>query len=327
MSHPHVLCLGEILYDFLADQMGLPLEMVKSWTPYPGGAPANVATALAKLGTSTGFIGCIGKDHLGEALVQTLQETGVDISGVQRHPTAPTRSVYVTRSEAGDRQFAGFGEYATTDFADTHLNVDAIPADLIAQADFLVLGTLEMAYPESRRAIEHVLDLADEHYVKILLDINWRPVFWPVPEVAPQVMYDLMSRVDFLKVSDEEAKWLISSTDPAEIAHKLDNLEGVLVTAGDQGCAYYLGGHSGTLPAFSVDVEDTTGAGDSFVAGFIHQVCQRGIRSLEELEVARSVALYASAVGALTTTRAGAIAAQPTPAEVQAFLHLQGYGS
>lgn len=327
MSHPHVLCLGEILYDFLADQLGLPLAMVKSWTPYPGGAPANVATALAKLGTSTGFIGCIGQDHLGEALVQTLQETGVDISGVQRHPTAPSRSVYVTRTETGDRQFAGFGDHPTTEFADAHLNADAIPADLVAHADFLVLGTLEMAYPESRRAIERVLDLADQHYVKILLDINWRPVFWPAPEVAPQVMYDLMSRVDFLKVSDEEAKWLISSTDPAEIAQKLDNLEGVLVTAGDQGCAYYLGGNSGTFPAFSVDVEDTTGAGDSFVAGFIHQVCQRGIRSLEDPEVARSVALYASAVGALTTTRAGAIAAQPTPAEVQAFLHLQGHGS
>ncbi|HEY9805780.1 MAG TPA: PfkB family carbohydrate kinase, partial [Candidatus Obscuribacterales bacterium] len=96
----------------------------------------------------------------------------------------------------------------------------------------------------------------------------------------------------------------------------------VLVTAGRKGCNYYLGGNEGHLEAFEVESEDTTGAGDSFVAGFLHQVLLNGLQSLSDPEVAKKVILYASAVGALTTTRPGAIAAQPTPAEVDAFLYL-----
>ncbi len=97
MSNPRVLCLGEILFDCLADQLGLKLEEVKSWTPYPGGAPANVACALVKLGTPTAFIGAVGEDEPGNALVKLLEDVGVETTGVQRHPTAPTRQVYVTR--------------------------------------------------------------------------------------------------------------------------------------------------------------------------------------------------------------------------------------
>jgi fructokinase len=101
MDNPRVLCLGEILFDCLADQLGLPLEQVQSWTPYPGGAPANVATALVKLGIPSGFIGCVGKDKSGDVLVNILHTSEVDITGVQRHPTAPSRAVYVVRSASG----------------------------------------------------------------------------------------------------------------------------------------------------------------------------------------------------------------------------------
>ncbi|HEY9648139.1 MAG TPA: PfkB family carbohydrate kinase, partial [Chroococcidiopsis sp.] len=81
------------------------------------------------------------------------------------------------------------------------------------------------------------------------------------------------------------------------------------------------------LPAFAVDTEDTTGAGDSFVAGFLHQVCQNGIQSLTDAEIAKQTVIYASAVGALTTIKPGAIAAQPTAAEVGAFLYLNTLSS
>jgi fructokinase len=113
VTNPRVLCLGEILFDCLADQLGRSLEDVESWTPYPGGAPANVACALVKLGTSAGFVGCVGEDEPGNQLVQLLQDIGVDSTGIQRHPTAPTRQVYVVRSEKGDREFAGFGDLDT----------------------------------------------------------------------------------------------------------------------------------------------------------------------------------------------------------------------
>ncbi|WP_414544966.1 carbohydrate kinase family protein [Nostoc sp. CCY0012] len=320
MSNPRVLCLGEILFDCLADQLGLKLEEVKSWTPYPGGAPANVACALVKLGTSSGFIGAVGEDEPGNTLVKLLEDVGVETTGVQRHPTAPTRQVYVVRDLAGDRNFAGFGKYDTSEFADTRLQAHKLPPLLFQEADFLVLGTLELAYPESEKAIYRALELAEQYDLKIILDVNWRPVFWQDANIAREKIQAILKRVDFLKLSREEAEWLFDTTDPGAITYRMDSIDGVLVTDGEHGCAYCLGENEGNLPSYPIEVVDTTGAGDSFLAGFIHQLSQHGIQGLQDAEIAKTVVAYANAVGALTTIKPGAIASQPTAAEMDAFL-------
>ncbi|MEG4045734.1 carbohydrate kinase [Microcoleus sp. Pol17_C1] len=322
MTYPRVLCLGEVLFDCLADKPGVSLEEVESWTAYPGGAPANVACALVKLGTAAGFIGAVGADELGNSLVQVLQEVGVDIAGVQRHPSAPTRQVYVLRNEAGDRNFAGFGEFDTADFADTRLLAAQLPEVLFENAEYLVLGTLELAYPESREAIVRAIELAEQYDVKIILDINWRPVFWPNPDEAKARIRKILKKVDFVKLSEEEAEWLFDTTDAGAITYRLDSVEGVLVTAGEKGCAYCISENEGKIPAFTVDVEDTTGAGDAFLAGFVRQLCKQGIKNLADPKIAQTIVTYASAVGAMTAMKPGAIRSQPTAAEVEAFLYL-----
>ncbi|MGB7894480.1 MAG: carbohydrate kinase [Microcoleus sp.] len=322
MTYPRVLCLGEILFDCLADKPGVSLEEVESWTAYPGGAPANVACALVKLGTMAGFIGAVGGDELGNSLVQVLQEVGVDIAGVQRHPSAPTRQVYVLRNEAGDRSFAGFGKFDTADFADTRLLAAQLPEVLFENAEYLVLGTLELAYPESREAIVRAIELAEQYDVKIILDINWRPVFWPNPDEAKARIRKILKKVDFVKLSEEEAEWLFDTTDAGAITYRLDSVEGVLVTAGEKGCAYCISENEGKIPAFTVDVEDTTGAGDAFLAGFVRQLCKHGIKNLADPKIAQTIVTYASAVGAMTAMKPGAIRSQPTGAEVEAFLYL-----
>ncbi|HAG80146.1 MAG TPA: carbohydrate kinase [Cyanobacteria bacterium UBA12227] len=320
MTSPRVLCLGEVLFDCLADQLGRSLEQVESWTPYPGGAPANVACALVKLGTPAGFIGCVGEDEPGNQLIEVLQNVGVDSTGIQRHSTAPTRQVYVVRSETGDREFAGFGDLDTSQFADAFLQGSNLPESLFANAEFLVLGTLELAYPQTRKAITRALQLADQHHVKVLVDINWRPMFWPDPSAAKPLIEELLKHIDFLKIAKEEAELFFDTSNAGVIKHRLDLLEGVLVTDGDQDCSYCLGDQEGTFPAFSVNVQDTTGAGDAFVAGFVHQLCEYGLKCIATPEAARNVVKYACAVGALTTLKPGAIAAQPTASEVDAFL-------
>ena len=148
MAGSRVLCLGEILIDCLADQPGLPPQAVQSWTSYPGGAPANVACGLVKLGTPVNFISCVGSDALGAALVELMQMLGVGRSGIQQHPTAPTRRVYVVRTEAGERHFAGFSHPDTTLFADTRLQADQLPLDLFSGVQFLVIGTLVQYSPD-----------------------------------------------------------------------------------------------------------------------------------------------------------------------------------
>jgi fructokinase len=320
MKHPRVLCVGEMLFDRIADQPGRPLEEVESWTNYPGGAPANVACALAKLGTTAGFIGCIGQDEWGATLVRLLQEVGVDQMGVQLHPTAPTRIVYVLRDEAGECSFAGFDLYETTEFADAYLRADRLPLKQIQQADFLVLGTLELAFPETRAAIAKAVEVAERSNTLIFVDVNRRDRFWPNQCQSFQLTRELVERANFLKFTDEEAMWLFNTTDAGVIAKCLDRVRGVLVTAGERGCSYWLAGCEGELPGFSVAIEDFTGAGDGFSAGILHQVCQKGLASLQNPDTVREIVQYASAVGAITVTKPGAIAAQPTAAEVEEFL-------
>jgi fructokinase len=322
VTYPRVLCLGEILFDCLADQPGRSLEQVESWTSYPGGAPANVACALAKLGTKAGFIGAVGSDNLGNSLVELLKETDVDVTGVWRHPTAPTRQVYVVRSPTGDRAFAGFGELNNAEFADTHLPAAAIPEVLFENAEFLVLGTLELAYPESREATFKALKLAEEYDLKIVVDLNWRPMFWSNIEEAQPLITELLKKVDFLKLSAEEAQGFFNTTDAGAITYRLNSVEGVIITAGEAGCNYCISENEGKVPAFNVDVEDTTGSGDGFLAGFIHQLCQHGIQALKDAERVRKIITYSSAVGGMVAMKPGAIASQPTGAEVEAFLYL-----
>ena len=320
MSNPRVLCLGEILYDVLADQLGRSVSTVDSWTSYPGGAPANVACALVKLGTPSAFIGAIGEDKPGKSLVKLLEEVGVDTDGVQLNSEAPTRQVLVTRKENGDRIFSGFKDYDTAEFADTRLKAAELPEKLFVNADFLVIGTLELAYPETGAAVNRALELASQHNVKILLDVNWRDVFWKNPDAAPEKIRELIKKVDFLKLAKEEAELLFNTYDAGAITYRLNSVEGVLVTDGDKGCAYCLGENEDKFSAFSVPVVDTTGAGDSFVAGFVHQLLQTGIQNLKDAEVVKKIIAYASAAGALTTLKPGAIASQPTAEEVENFL-------
>ncbi len=324
MSTPtRIVCLGEILFDCLADQMGRELSEVTSWTEYPGGAPANVACALSKLGEAAAFIGCVGQDEPGDRLVSVLEENGVNVSGVQRSSHAPTRKVYVTRSLKGDRCFAGFGEFDSSQFADTQLVAADMPQSLFSEAAFLVIGTLELAYPNSQQATLEAIRLAREHQVKIFIDINWRPVFWEDSEVAKSLIMTILEQADLIKCTDDEAQWLFGMQDPSAIAKLFPQAEGVLVTAGEKGCAYRLGKHEGKVDVFSIMVVDTTGAGDSFVAGFLHYFCRQRDQVLASPQAARDAVIYASAVGALTTTKPGAIAAQPTAKEVDAFFKLQ----
>lgn len=324
MAEPCVLCLGELLFDCFANELEQPLEKVNSWTFSPGGAPANVACSLIQLGTTAGFIGSVGQDESGQKLQTFLRERDVNIEGIQIHPTASTRHIYVLRTETGERSFVSCGRegspLSSLDFADIRLQATLLPESLFLTAEWLVLGTVGLAHPDSYEAIQQALAWADQYYLKIFLDINWRSLFWQDPDRAKSLILDLCQKVDFVKCSESEAQWLFSTPFPRIISEQIDGLEGVLVTLGERGCYYCVSGLEGQIPGFSVNVQDTTGAGDGFVGGFIHQVAQSGLKSLQDPDHLRRVITYANAVGALTTTKLGAMTALPTAKEVDAFL-------
>ncbi|MEM8640230.1 MAG: carbohydrate kinase [Cyanobacteria bacterium P01_G01_bin.54] len=324
-----VICIGELLWDYVATATGNTNTVREQWSPQLGGAPANVACGVQQLGLTAALLSCVGRDELGQALIKAVSDRGIESQGIQQHSLLPTRRVYIRRDAEGDRRVVGFSETvnpdatqnAATDFADRHIQAQALPVSLFETADYLVLGTVAWAAPESRMALIQALELADQFQVKVFLDVNWRPLFWQHPEAAPGLIRQLWPRIDFLKLSRAEAQWLFGTTDAAAIAQTLDSLEGVWVTAGGEGpISYYLSGQVGQVAPFPVTAVDTTGAGDSFVAGLIAQLCQQGLAAASQAAIAQEITTYAAAVGALSTQAIGANAARLTPEAVAQFL-------
>ncbi len=306
-----IICLGEVLFDLLANQSGVSSENVTSWTAFPGGAPANVACALVKMGDMSRFIGCIGNDEAGKKLATKLVTECVDIRGLQTHFTAPTRQVQVLRTADGDRIFGGFGDVPTEEFADAQLS--EVPEELFVDADFLLLGTLALAYPSSAVSTWKAIQLAQAHDVKIMVDINWRPTFWTSPAVAIPQIKRLVEQANYVKFAREEAQLIYGETSPQALSQYLPKASGIFVTDGGNICEYWLNGAVGQQPTFAVNPVDTTGAGDAFVAGILHQL---GAGSKSPAAIVR----YATAAGALTTQQPGAIDSQPSDAEILDFL-------
>lgn len=320
---PQVICLGECLIDRIFHRYDAHQPDAACWHDYPGGAPANVATGLAKLGNSSGFLGCIGQDSAGEQILSTLTASGIDCSHVQIHPAAPTRVVLVHRDARGDRHFVGFSQSQIDGYADTLMQPDPLPDHWFDTASFLVMGTLGLAYATTRNSMKKALEWSKRKGMTTVVDVNWRPPFWPETHLAPGQIKAFINQADIVKLSQEEAHWLFQTSDARQILKQLDRPQVVLMTAGAAGCWYATASINGTIPAFPVECEDTTGAGDAFLAGFIHKLCQAGLESLDDAHLLQQGIRYACAAGALTTLRPGAMAAQPRAEEVDAFLYLK----
>ena len=329
-SAPQVLCLGEALVDRLGPPGGDPAHDGPG-DDRLGGAPANVACALARLGTPSAFLGRLGRDAIGAAFAQLFAQRGVDTSALQWDGERPSRVVLVRRDVSGDRQFGGFaggaGGFADQALAATELSAALGP--LLAAARWLLVGTIPLASPTAASALQLACREAAAAGVALALDVNWRPTFWD-PDADPAsgplpaqlaVIQPLLVQAALLKCAREEALWLFGTADPAAVSAALPQRPAVLVTDGGAPLRWWLGGAVGELPAFRVPVVDTTGAGDAFMAGLLHGLVATpdllaGASTGQALELMR----FASACGALVCQGAGAIDPQPLPTAVLHFL-------
>ncbi|HIC89409.1 MAG TPA: hypothetical protein EYP04_08405 [Anaerolineae bacterium] len=314
---PDVLTCGELLIDFVPTVAGLPLIDTPGFLKAPGGAPANVAVGLARLGVSSGFLGKVGDDPFGHFLARTLQENGVDTSGLHFDQETRTALAFVSLTAGGERDFLFYRHPS----ADMRWHPNEVDADYVRQARVFHYGSISLIDEPSRSATLTALEYAQEAGLLCSYDPNLRLPLWPSAETARAGILLGWQHADLIKVSEEELVFITGLEDEAEAVQRLwsDRLRLVVITRGAGGSAYAVGdGTIVNVPGFQVPTVDTTGAGDGFVAGLLAGLLERGL--VVEEDVLPDILCFANAVGALTTTAKGAIPSLPTRDAVNAFL-------
>ncbi|KAF8379382.1 hypothetical protein HHK36_028816 [Tetracentron sinense] len=307
-----VVCFGEMLIDFVPTVGGVSLAEAPAFKKAPGGAPANVAVGISRLGGSSAFIGKVGEDEFGYMLADILKQNNVDNSGMRFDAGARTALAFVTLRADGEREFMFFRNPS----ADMLLRESELDVNLIKQASIFHYGSISLIEEPCRSTHLAAMNLAKKSGSILSYDPNLRLPLWPSAEAARQGIMSIWDQADIIKISEEEISFLTKGDDPYDdnvVLEKLfhPNLKLLLVTEGPDGCRYYTKGFKGRVAGVKVKAVDTTGAGDAFVSGILNSLAS-DLNLYQDEKRLREALLFANACGALTVTERGAIPALPT---------------
>ncbi|KAG2581141.1 hypothetical protein PVAP13_6KG016500 [Panicum virgatum] len=275
-----VVSFGEMLIDFVPDVAGLSLAESGGFVKAPGGAPANVACAISKLGGSSAFLGKFGDDEFGHMLVNILKQNGVNAEGCLFDQHARTALAFVTLKKNGEREFMFYRNPS----ADMLLTEAELNLDLIRRAKIFHYGSISLISEPCRGAHLAAMRAAKAAGILCSYDPNVRLPLWPSEEAA---------RTGSLKL--------------------------LIVTDGDKGCRYFTKDFKGSVPGYKVNTIDTTGAGDAFVGSLLVNVAKDD-NIFHNEEKLREALKFSNACGAICTTQKGAIPALPTVAAAQELI-------
>ncbi len=330
MNTGTVISIGEALIDRLGPLGGNP-SFDLPVTDCFGGAPANVACALSRLGVNVSFIGCLGNDAFGENLNNLFIQRGINISGLQQDTLRPTRVVLVRRDSDGERSFEGFEGDKGLGFADQAISREKIIRywPLVEEkAQWLIAGTIPLSSEISSKALLWCIENALNAGIKIALDVNWRPTFWrnqvstvlePSKKEKNQIL-SILKKVSLIKLAKEEAQWFFNTSDPTQISSSFAHRPSVVVTDGSNPILWRLNNHTGKSFAITPStVVDTTGAGDAFTAGLIYKLLSVDLDQISQ-QIAEDIIQFGIACGSHVCTGIGAIAPQPYLEDVENLL-------
>jgi len=313
-----VVTCGELLIDFVATEVGVTLAQASLFQKAPGGAPANVAVGLARLGHHVGFLGQVGDDEFGHFLADTLRRNAVNIDGLRFSSQARTALAFVSLVAEGERDFMFYRHPS----ADMLWHPEEIDQTYVTHTRIFHYGSISLIHEPSRSATMRALTYAKEGGAVLSYDPNLRLPLWSSPGEARTGILAGWQHANIVKVSEEELNFLREEQTLERAARSLwhEQLRLLVVTQGKAGCTYFTTETSGHVPGFVVHPKDTTGAGDGFVAGMLSGLLASDLTW--ERGVIEQALLRANAVGALSTTRIGALSSLPSLDAVQALLQI-----
>ena len=325
-----VICFGEALIDRLGPLGGDP-AVDKPVEDQFGGAPANVACGLARLGTNVAFIGRLGSDEFGKGFFKLMSQRGINLNCLQFDSRKPTRLVLVRRALNGEREFFGFLGDMGDGFADEYIELNEVKAkwaSISKTAKWLLLGTIPLAKVISSETLFWIVSESLKANIKIALDINWRPTFWnqsaspsssPSDKVKAKI-FQLIKYTSLLKLSKEEAIYFFNTDNPLDISNSLPQKPDIVITNGGEAVKWNINTISGITNVFnSPTIIDTTGAGDAFMSGLMHKIINTS-NSIMNKETIQEIILFSIACGAIVCGSPGAIMPQPMRKDVNQLL-------
>jgi len=312
-------CLGIILVDMFPTEVGKRLVDVQSFSPNPGGSPANVAVAAQRMGTSTAFIGKVGEDFFGEWLKKTLDDEGVSTIGMVFDPNARTSLTFIGMPDENHAEFVFYRNPG----ADMLLKKEDLHIVLLEESKALHIDSLSLTNPDYYLATKTAIDIVKKKGGFISFDVNYRPTMWDSPATSITAIKEIIPLCDVVKVNEEEVVLITGKSDPIKGGKVILSKGGrlCLVTMGERGAYYITKENNGYCPAFQVNTIDAIGCGDAFLGAILHKLIV--YESLEEAlqkESMEGILRFATAAGALTSTKRGALPAIPFRKEVELFL-------
>ena len=318
-----VTALGEILIDFTC--AGHTADGRNLYAENPGGAPANCAAAVTRLGGTAAFIGKTGNDTFGSNLRRALLSLSVETSGLRHTDRDHTPLAFITVNDTGEPSFALY----RTPGADTFLSPEDLDKHILMHTQFLHIGSLSLCTESSKQATLAAIDIVQKSGGFISYDLNWRGHLWEKQDEALTTIKSVIARSDIVKISSEERDLLcgtISNDDGSDALLSL-GARFVVITLGARGCYYKtrINGilHSGLSSAPQVSVVDATDAGDSFIGALLYRITRRSQPFVfTESELMDDIR-FANAAAALCVTKQGAMPALPVREAVEALLKEQ----
>jgi fructokinase len=315
-----VVCLGELLVDMFPAEVGRSLVEVSAFRPKPGGAPANVSVAAARLGVKSAFIGKVGDDAFGYHLADILRHEGVDVCSMRFDQEARTGIAFIAMPDVNSYEILFYRNPG----ADMRLRPDELDRELLQTTRAFHFGSISLIQEPSRSATLEAAHIARDAGALISFDVNYRPTLWKSPAEAYDRVMEIVPDVNLLKVNEAELELLTGSQNLDAGGESLleQGPELCVVTLGPKGSFFRIAEGGEHIPAFVVDTVDATGCGDAFIAGLLCQLIAGGDwRESLSVPRMRKVLRYANGVGALTALTQGVIPALPMAATVDEFLN------
>ena len=318
-----VISIGEALIDFIPNQKGCELKHVTGFERVVGGAPANVSAVVAKLGGKSNFISKLGEDAFGDHIIEILKDANVNTDYILRTDKANTGLAFVSLKEDGNRDFSFYRNPSS----DMLLEESELKQEWFEDCYCLHFCSVDLIECPMKNTHKKAIEYALQNKSIISFDPNVRLPLWDSEESCREAILEFLPLAHIVKISDEELEFITgyNNIDEAKTVLFNGNVKLVLFTKGKDGAEAHTKDKIVKIPGNSVDVVDTTGAGDSFIGSFLFKLLQDNIniKNLDSIsdEMLKEYLVFSNYYATYSTTKKGAIGSYATLDEITKYMN------